>query len=74
MTEKMTFEEAMTRARAAHVLVERFSQPGYNDRPEILCSCKAHVWADQFEQHIVDAADALIEGRELTPTMHGFPL
>lgn len=72
--EPMTFEEAMIRARAAHVAVESFRQPGNDYRAEIRCSCRAHVWASGFEQHIVDAADALVEGRELRPTMHGLSL
>jgi len=60
----VTFEEAMTRARAAHVVTESFRQPGNGYALEHRCSkgCGyfGSVWDVRWEQHIVEAADALI--------------
>jgi len=60
----VTFEEAMTRARAAHAVVRELWQPGNDYRIEYVCSqgCGMFgtVFESRWEQHIVEAADALI--------------
>lgn len=60
----MTFEEALTRARAAHVVVDTWHQPGNDYRTEYVCSQKCgafgSIFAERWEQHIVDAADDLM--------------
>lgn len=63
----MSFDEAMTRARAAHVIVSTFRQPGNGYRTEHECKCRAFVYADNWDAHVVAAADALREGREFIP-------
>ena len=60
----MTFEEALIRARAAHVKVEEWHQPGNDYRTEYVCKQKCgrfgSVFAENWEQHIIDAADRLM--------------
>lgn len=60
----MSFEEAITRARAAHVKVESFRQPGNDYALEHRCSQGCGMFGTVFEtnweQHIVDAADRLM--------------
>ncbi len=62
-SEPMTFEEALTRARAAHVKVATFYQPGNDYAEEHRCSqgCGlfGSVFESRWEQHIIDAADEL---------------
>lgn len=60
----MTFEEALERARAAHVQVESFRQPGNGYRLEHRCRCGGGAFGtildENWEQHLVDEADKLI--------------
>ena len=60
----MTFEEAVVRARAAHVITAEWHQPGNGYRTEYVCSqgCGmfGSVFAENWEQHIVNAADELV--------------
>ena len=62
---RMSFEEAMIRAKAAHVARRAFDQPGNDYRTEYECSCGRHVYADRFAQHLIDAADAFRDGFHL---------
>lgn len=61
----MTFEEAMTRAKAAHVIVKTCNQPGEDYRTQYRCKqgCGPFglIFAEDWEQHVIDAADALRE-------------
>lgn len=54
------FQEAMTRARAAHVNTKTCHQPGNDYRTEYLCRCGQFVFATGWEQHVLDAADRLL--------------
>ena len=61
----ISFEEAVTRAKAAHVPRSLFRQSGNNYRLEYECTCGLHIAADRFAGHVIDAADALREGFRL---------
>lgn len=61
----MGFEEAMTRAEAAHVQGRVFYQPGNNYEPETECSCGLFVYTKRFPAHVLAAADAFREGFRL---------
>lgn len=61
----MSFEEAMTRARADHVIVDTFHQPGNDYRTEHRCTCGLFVFATNWERHVIAAADALRDGFRL---------
>lgn len=61
----MSFDEALARARAVHVKVDTFHQPGNDYRTEHRCRCGAFIFADNWERHILDAVDALRDGFRL---------
>jgi len=65
---EVSFEEALIRARAGHVKVKSFRQPGNGYALEHRCSqgCGmfGSVFDDRWEQHIVNAADALVAASE----------
>ena len=56
----MNFDEAWTRAEAAHVRVDTFNQPGNDYRTEHRCKCGAFVFATNWNQHVLSAADELL--------------
>lgn len=66
----MSFEEALARAKAAHVIVKVCNQPGENYRTQYRCKCgeggfAGLIFAENWDQHILDEADALrTEGGE----------
>lgn len=64
----MTFEEAMARAKAMHVVVRTYRQPGNDYRTEHECKCGGgrfgSIFATEWDHHVLDAADALLREAE----------
>lgn len=56
----MTFEEAMVRAKADHVITKTFHQPGNGYREEHTCKCGAFVFSVDWDAHVLAAADRFI--------------
>jgi len=61
----MDFAEAFERAKAAHVIIDTCNQPGENYRTQHRCrqGCGPFglVFAEDWDQHIIAAADSLLE-------------
>lgn len=68
--ETMSFDESVARARAEHVVVETFYQPGNGYREEHRCRCGMFVFATSWDAHVLAAADAYREGFRIKGSLY----